>query len=173
MNSTLNEAREIALKEGESIEIEDFYDNLSMKERIKFYYAVLNGTCFQLDIPVRKIRDPKGHAVRAMYMFCAMTDIYAENGDEDLLKVLVRSWSKITEGKMYITAGIGSIKGIEGFENDFKLRVKNSYSETCAAVGFLMWNWRMLQITSEAKYADLIEKILYNSINRRKEIFLY
>ncbi|MEJ2294944.1 MAG: glycoside hydrolase family 127 protein, partial [Candidatus Lokiarchaeota archaeon] len=46
---------------------------------------------------------------------------------------------------------------------DFKLRIKRSYSETCAAVGFLMWNWRMLQITSEGKYADLIEKILYNS----------
>lgn len=164
MSSTLNEAREIALKEGESTEIEDFYDNLSVRERIKFYYAVLNGTCFQLDIPVRKIRDPKGHAVRAMYMFCAMADIYAENGDKDLLKVLVRSWLKIIEGKMYITAGIGSIKGIEGFEKDFKLRIKNSYSETCAAVGFLMWNWRMLQITSEAKYADLIEKILYNSL---------
>jgi DUF1680 family protein len=163
MNSTLKEAKEIALKEGESTEIEDFYANLTVKERIKFFYSVLNGTCFQLDTPVRKIKDPKGHAVRAMYMFCAMADIYAESGDEDLLKVLVRSWSKITEGKMYITAGIGSIKGIEGFEKDFKLRIKRSYSETCAAVGFLMWNWRMLQITSEGKYADLIEKILYNS----------
>jgi DUF1680 family protein len=164
MNSTLKKAKELALNEGESTEIEDFYNNLSVKERIKFYYAVFNGTCFQLDTPVRKIKDPKGHAVRAMYMYCAMTDIYAESGDEDLLSVLVRSWSKITERKMYITAGIGSIKGIEGFEKDFKLRVKNSYSETCAAVGFLMWNWRMLQITSECKYADLIEKILYNSL---------
>jgi DUF1680 family protein len=163
-SSTLKQAKEIALKDGESNEIEDFYADLSFKERIKFYYAILNGTCYQLDIPVREIRDPKGHAVRAMYMFCGMADLYAENGDEDLLNALIGSWSKITKGKMYITAGIGSIKGIEGFEKDFKLRIKNSYSETCAAIGFLMWNWKMLQITAQAKYSDLIERILYNSL---------
>ena len=164
LNSTLKQAKEMASKDGESNEIEDFYANLSFNERIKFYYAILNGTCYQLHIPVRKIRDPTGHAVRAMYMFCGIADLYAENGDEDLLDALIRSWSKITEGKMYVTAGIGSINGIEGFEKDFKLRIKNSYSETCAAVGFLMWNWRMLQITAQAKYADLIERILYNSL---------
>ncbi|TFG16763.1 MAG: glycoside hydrolase family 127 protein [Promethearchaeota archaeon] len=164
LNSTLRHVKELLLKEGESSEIEDFYANLSIKERIKFYYAILNGTCYQLDTPVRKIKDPVGHAVRAMYMFSAMTDLYAENGDEHLLNVLVRSWSKIIEGKMYITGGIGSIKGIEGFEKDFKLRINRAYSETCAAVGYLMWNWRMLQITAQAKYSDLIEKILYNSL---------
>ncbi len=164
LNSTLKQAKEIALKDGENDEIEDFYANLSFNERIKFYYAIINGTCYQLNIPVRKIRDPTGHAVRAMYMFCGMADLYAENGEEDLLDALIRSWSKITEGKMYITAGIGSINGVEGFQKDFKLRIKNSYSETCAAVGFLMWNWRMLQITAQAKYADLIERILYNSL---------
>ena len=73
----------MALKDGESNEIEDFYANLSFSERIKFYYTILNGTCYQLNIPVRKIRDPTGHAVRAMYMFCGMADLYAENGDED------------------------------------------------------------------------------------------
>lgn len=163
MNSTLKQAKELAFKEGEKNEIEDFFADLSIKERLRFYYAILNGTCYQLHTPVREIIDPVGHAVRAMYMFCGMADLYAENGDEELLNALLRSWAKITEGKMYITGGIGSIKGIEGFEKDFRLRIKKSYSETCAAVGYLMWNLRMLQITGQAKYADLIEKILYNS----------
>ena len=164
LNSILKQVKDLGLKEGESSEIEDFYSNLSIKERIKFYYAILNGTCYQLDTPVRMIKDPVGHAVRAMYMFSAMADLYAENGDKHLINALVRLWSKIIEGKMYITGGIGSIKGIEGFEKDFKLRIKRSYSETCAAVGYLMWNWRMLQITAQSKYSDLIEKILYNSL---------
>ena len=164
LNSTLKESKEKALHIGEMNEVEDFYANLSIKERLKFYYAILNGKCYQLHIPVRRIIDPVGHAVRAMYMFCGMADLYAESGDSDLLNALVISWLKITERKMYITGGIGSIKGIEGFQKDFKLRIKNSYSETCAAVGYLMWNWRMLQITAEAKYADLIERILYNSL---------
>ena len=164
LNSTLKEAKGKVSESGEKNEIEDFYADLSIKERLKFYIAILNGKCYQLHESVRNIIDPVGHAVRAMYMFCGMADLYAETGDTDLLDALIRSWIKITERKMYITMGIGSIKGIEGFEKDFKLRIRNSYSETCAAVGFLMWNWRMLQITAEAKYADLIERILYNSL---------
>ena len=65
---------------------------------------------------------------------------------------------------MYITGGIGSIKGIEGFEKDFKLKKEKSYSETCAAIGNMMWNWRMLQITADCKYADLIERLMYNAM---------
>jgi DUF1680 family protein len=65
---------------------------------------------------------------------------------------------------MYITGGIGSEKGTEGFGKDFALGNRDSYSETCAAIGNVMWNWRMLQITGNCKYADLIEKLLYNAM---------
>ncbi len=163
MNSTLIMAKKKTNLD-EADEIEDFYANLSIIERIKFYNSILSGKCYQLRTPVRNIVDPVGHAVRAMYLYCAMADIFSETGDESLVKVLKRSWLKINRGKMYITGSIGSIKGIEGFEKDFKLRIKRSYSETCAAIGYLIWNWRMLHITGHAKYSDLIEKILYNSM---------
>ena len=151
-------------KRGEEDEVADFYSDLTLNERIKFIFSILTGKCFQLNIPVKEIIDPEGHAVRAMYLFCGMADLYSETGDQLLLNVLKRIWLKIVKGKMYISGGIGSIKGIEGFEKDFKLRNEKSYSETCAAIGFLMWSWRLLQITGHCKYADLIERLLYNAI---------
>ena len=151
-------------KRGEKDEVADFYSDLTLNERIRFIFSILKGKCFQLDMPVREITDPEGHAVRAMYLFCGMADLYSETGDQLLLNVLKRIWLKIVKGKMYISGGIGSIKGIEGFEKDFMLRNEKSYSETCAAIGFLMWNWRLLQITGHCKYADLIERLLYNAL---------
>jgi len=151
-------------KRGEEYEVTDFYSDLTLNEKIKFILSILNGKCFQLNIPVREIVDPEGHAVRAMYLFCGMADLYSEIGDQSLLNVLQRIWLKIVKGKMYISGGIGSIKGIEGFQKDFKLRNEKSYSETCAAIGFLMWSWRLLQITGHCKYADLIERLLYNAM---------
>ncbi|MFX1359373.1 MAG: glycoside hydrolase family 127 protein [Promethearchaeota archaeon] len=151
-------------KRGEEDEVADFYSDLTLNEKIKFIFSVLKGKCFQLNIPVKEIIDPEGHAVRAMYLFCGMADLYSETGDHLLLNVLKRIWLKIVKGKMYISGGIGSIKGIEGFEKDFKLRNEKSYSETCAAIGFLMWSWRLLQVTGHCKYADLIERILYNAM---------
>jgi len=151
-------------KRGEEDEVADFFSDLTLNERIKFIFSILNGKCFQLNIPVKEIIDPEGHAVRAMYLFCGMADLYSETGDQSLLNVLKRIWLKIVKGKMYISGGTGSIKGIEGFEKDFKLRNERSYSETCAAIGFLMWSWRLLQITGHCKYADLIERLLYNAM---------
>ncbi|MFW9947325.1 MAG: glycoside hydrolase family 127 protein [Candidatus Odinarchaeota archaeon] len=151
-------------KRGEEDEVADFYSDLTLSERIKFIFSILTGKSFQLNIPVKEIIDPEGHAVRAMYLFCGMADLYSETGDQLLLNVLKRIWLKIVKGKMYISGGIGSIKGIEGFEKDFKLRNENSYSETCAAIGFLMWTWRLLQITGHCKYSDLIERLLYNAM---------
>lgn len=151
-------------KRGEKDEIEAFYADLTLKERVKFIISIISGKCYQLNVPVREIVEPVGHAVRAMYLYCGMADLYSETGDKALLKALKRIWLKVLKAKMYITGGIGSIKGIEGFEKDFKLRNDRSYSETCAAIGSLMWNWRLLQISGNCKYADLLEKILYNAM---------
>jgi hypothetical protein len=70
----------------------------------------------------------------------------------------------MVKARMYITGGTGSEKGTEGFKKDFALNNEDSYSETCAAIGNMMWNLRMLQITGNCKYADLIEKLLYNAM---------
>lgn len=170
LNSTMKEAKKINRDfeskhpRGNEDEVESFYSDLSAIENIKFTLGFLNGTMNQVNVPVREIIDPLGHAVRATYMYSGMADLYSEMGDITLLDVLDRIWQRILRAKMYITGGIGSIKGIEGFEKDFKLKKEKSYSETCAAIGNMMWNWRMLQITADCKYADLIERLMYNAM---------
>jgi len=145
-------------------EIEDFYGNLTFVENLKFIYSHLTGKMLQINEPVRENTEPVGHAVRAMYLYCGMADLYSETGDPELIDVLEKLWMRMIEGKMYITGGIGSLKGVEGFEKDFKLDVNKSYSETCAAIGNMIWNLRMLYISGECKHADLIEKLMYNAI---------
>ena len=143
-------------------EIAEFLEELSIKEWINLILETLNGKRYQLDVPIRKAKNPVGHCVRAMYLYCGVTDLYSETGEELLIKALERIWLKMVKARMYITGGTGSIKGTEGYQKDFKLKNENYYSETCAAIANILWNWRMLHITGKCKYADLMEKVLYN-----------
>jgi len=151
----------IPVKEGE---VAEWVSNLTLKGQIMIYRENLNGNYIQSNVPVREIIKPVGHAVRAMYLFCGMADLFSETGDKKLLHALRRVWLKMVKARMYVTGGIGSERSTEGFQKDFSLKNEDSYSETCAAIGNMMWNLRMLQITSNCKYADLIEKILYNAM---------
>lgn len=144
-------------------EVVEFLEELSLKEWINLISETLNGKRYQLDVAVRKAKEPVGHSVRAMYLYCGIADLYSETGEEILINVLENIWLKMVKARMYITGGTGSIKGSEGFQKDFNLKNENSYSETCAAIANILWNWRMLQITGKCKYADLIEKLLYNA----------
>ena len=175
MNSTLSLAKKINeeyevknenLKNSKQVktEVAEWFNGLSLKNWFLLIKESLNGKMFQLNTPVRKAYEPVGHAVRAMYLYCGIADLYSEKGDEMLLKALKRIWLKMVKTRMYITGGTGSVKAIEGFGKDFLLNPKKSYSETCAAIGNIMWNFRMLQITGNCKYADLLEKLLYNAM---------
>lgn len=144
-------------------EVAEFLEELSIKEWINLISETLNGKRYQLDVTVRKANEPVGHSVRAMYLYCGVADLYSETGEEVLIKALEKIWLKMVKARMYITGGTGSIKGSEGFQKDFNLKNKNSYSETCAAIANILWNWRMFQITGKCKYADLMEKLLYNA----------
>ena len=145
-------------------EVAEWVSKLTLKGRILLYKENLNGNFIQSNVPVRKMINPVGHAVRAMYLFCGMADLFSETGDKKLLYSLRRVWLNMVKARMYITGGIGSEKVTEGFQKDFALMSEDSYSETCAAIGNMMWNLRMLQITSNCKYADLIELIMYNAM---------
>lgn len=145
-------------------EVAEFVSGFTIKDFIKFIRENLNGNFIQSNRPVRDISEPVGHAVRAMYLYCGMADLYSETGEEALLKSLRRIWLKMDKARMYITGGIGSERSTEGFGKDFALGNRDSYSETCAAIGNVMWNWRMIQITGNCKYAELVEKLLYNAM---------
>ena len=107
----------------------------------------------------------EGHAVRAMYASSGATDYYAETGDPLYKKALDRLWLDLTLHKMYVTGGVGSRSQGEAFGEPYELPNSQAYTESCAAIGNMMWNFRMLAISGKSKYADVMERALYNGIN--------
>jgi DUF1680 family protein len=121
-------------------------------------------TYLQAHLPVREQREVTGHAVRAMYLYSAMTDLAGETGDEGLLTALHALWEDVCTRKLYLTGGIGPSRQNEGFTRPYDLPNETAYAETCAAIGLVFWNHRMLQLDCDRRYADLMERALYNGV---------
>jgi len=118
----------------------------------------------QADLPVRQRDEPVGHAVRAMYLYSGMVDTAVENDDAELLDVCRRLWKNVTAKQMYITGGIGSTVVGERFTFDYDLPNETAYAETCAAIALVFFSQRLLSVERDAKYADLVEHVLYNAV---------
>src|SRR5918994_2723190 len=114
--------------------------------------------------PFRELREIVGHAVRAMYLNCAGADLYAETGEPALLAALEGLWQNMTTRRMYVNGAIGSRFDYEAFGKDYELPNERAYAESCAAIGSVMWNWRMLSLEGDVRYADLMEHTLYNAV---------
>ena len=116
----------------------------------------------QTHLPVTEQKKAVGHAVRAVYLYSAMADVAAETGDEALWNACRSLWDDIEETQLYITGGIGSTGSGEAFTFDYNLPNDTVYAETCASIGLVFFADRMLQTDSSAKYADVMERVLYN-----------
>jgi uncharacterized protein len=114
------------------------------------------------DVPFEQAEQIRGHAVRALYLLCGGTDLYLETGRPGLLRSAMAQWDDMASAKTYLTGGIGSRHKREAFGDPFELPPDRAYCETCAAIASIMWNWRMLLATGEARFADLVERTLYN-----------
>jgi DUF1680 family protein len=117
---------------------------------------------YQDDRPVREATTVTGHAVRALYLACGVTDAYLETGERALLDASVAQWEDMVATRTYLTGGVGSRHRDESFGDPFELPPDRAYCETCAAIASVMWSWRLLLATGEARFADLIERTLYN-----------
>jgi len=131
--------------------------------KLRWYVSALSGKYFQQHAPIRKQTVPVGHSVRFGYLECAIAMLAHQTGDQSLIPALQHAWEHMVMRRMYVTGGIGSSPGLEGFGNDYELDPEYAYSETCAALASLFWNWEMAQLTDEAKYSDLFEWQLYNA----------
>ncbi|GHO85359.1 glycoside hydrolase family 127 protein [Dictyobacter formicarum] len=118
----------------------------------------------QSHLPMREQTEVVGHAVRAMYLYCAMADLAREVGDVSLAQACERLWQHLTTKRMYLTGGIGSSRANEGFTSDYDLPNESAYAETCAAVGLVFWAHRMLHLDCDGHYADVLERALYNGV---------
>jgi DUF1680 family protein len=114
--------------------------------------------------PIREQKEVTGHAVRAMYLYCGMADVANLTGDDGLLKALNPIWHDVVDRKMYLTGGIGPSASNEGFTVPYDLPNDSAYAETCAAIGMALWNHRMFLMSGEGKYADVLEREVYNGL---------
>jgi DUF1680 family protein len=116
----------------------------------------------QAQAPIREQEKVVGHAVRAMYLYSAVADLAAECDDPSLLETCDRLWDNLINKRMYITGGIGPSRHNEGFTTDYDLPDETAYAETCATIGLVMWNHRLLQFEGDRRFADVMERGLYN-----------
>lgn len=121
--------------------------------------------CYNQDeMPIKDRSTAEGHAVRAMYLMCGAADVAAEYGDDELKNACERVFQNVISKRMYITGGIGSTNIGEAFTVDYDLPNRTAYAETCASISLAMFANRMLQFGADSKYADIVEKTIYNGV---------
>ena len=113
-------------------------------------------------LPVRERTTEVGHVVRALYLEAGVTDVATETNDTQLLDMSKRRWDDMVATKTALTGGNGSRHEGESFGDRFELPPDRAYDETCAAIASFHWSWRLLLATGDAKYADHMERVLYN-----------
>lgn len=133
--------------------------------------GIIGTDLIQDRVPLRKSTEVVGHNVFFTYLFAGATDVYIENGDESLISPLNRLWNDLVYHKMCINGGVspvghglslGKDPVVEAVGASYNLPVADSYNETCGQIGNFMWNYRMLTVTGDAKFADVMELELYN-----------
>ncbi|NLD88075.1 MAG: glycoside hydrolase family 127 protein, partial [Clostridiales bacterium] len=125
-------------------------------------HKALHPSYFQSHLPVREQTTAEGHSVRAVYLYCGMVDEALLAGDMELFNTCKTLFLNIVEKRMYITGGIGSSRHGECFTVDFDLPNLYAYTESCAAIGLVLFASRMLLIENNSIYSDTIERALYN-----------
>jgi hypothetical protein len=135
----------------------DYEQNVKQDDGLRYQYH-------QAHLPVREQKEAVGHSVRAVYLYSGMADLARLTGDQKLLKACEALWEDITERKMYITGGIGGTHIGEAFSFAYDLPNDTAYAETCASIGLVFFARRMLQMKADSKYADVMERALYNGI---------
>ena len=126
--------------------------------------GVMAPTYAQQHAPVVEQKAAVGHAVRATYLYSAMADVGTLTGEPAYGEALDHIWGNITDTRMHITGGLGAVHGIEGFGPEYVLPNHDAFNETCAAVGNVLFNYRMFLLHKDAKYLDVAEVALLNNV---------
>lgn len=127
--------------------------------------GIFNNNNYSQDhLPFVEQTEVTGHAVRHLYLLSGAADVVAETDAPEYRKAIEALWHNFTTRRIYVTGGAGGRHDLESFGNDYELPNERSYSETCAAIASVMWCWRMLNVTGEARFADLMELTLYNAV---------
>ena len=118
----------------------------------------------QNHMPVTKQREAVGHSVRAVYLYCGMADVAALTGDDAYVEAIDAIWENVASKKLHLNGSVGASPRGEAFGANYELPNENAYLETCAGIGYALWNQRMFMRYGDAKYIDLLERGIYNGI---------
>jgi len=159
----------------EFLHLAEIFINMRGRSKVEPHPSVRHtkiGDMVQERTPLRKSSEAVGHAVLALYYYAGAADVYAETGEKALVKALDRLWDNIVNKKMYVTGACGqSHHGAsskvdfvhEAFIDEYMMPNLTAYNETCANICNAMFSFRMLGIHGQAKFADIMELVLYNS----------
>jgi len=162
-----HEETELALVKLYQVTGEERYLNLAkffVDERGNADGHNLFGDYCQDHIPIREQSEITGHAVRAMYLYSGVADVARLTNDQELIDMMERIWKDVVLRKMYITGGIGPSSRNEGFTVAYDLPNDTAYAETCASVGMALWNHRLNLLHADARFADVLEQVMYNGL---------
>lgn len=136
-----------------------------------------NGDYWSDNHMIRDHDEIVGHAVRAAYLFSGAADLALRKPDPEMNAMLDRVWRNTTERRMFVTGGLGPSGTNEGFTVDYDLPTFTAYQESCASIANSLWNYRLLQLHAQSKYADVMENALYNGtlagINLKGDKYFY
>ena len=128
-------------------------------------FSIYNDKVYMQDHkPVVEQNEACGHAVRAVYMYTGMADVAALTGEESYIEAISNIWNDVVGSKIYLTGGVGSRHTTEAFGDPYELPNKEAYTETCASIGNIFWNFRMFLNSGDAVFQDVLEKTLYNGM---------
>lgn len=144
------------------LDLADFF--LAERGKPKYNEEGENGTYKQNHRPIKEQHEAVGHAVRFTYLYSAVTDVGALTDDSGYLDASQRLWENVVEKKLYLIGGLGSTGAVEGFGPNYHLPNAEAYNETDAAIGNVMWNYRLFREHGHAKYIDVLERSLYNNV---------
>lgn len=119
---------------------------------------------YQAGLPVCEQKVAQGHAVRAVYLYSGMADVAAASDDETLFEACRTLWDNIVNKQMYVTGGIGATSNGEAFTFDYDLPNDTNYAESCASIGLIFFARRMFEISKDARYINVMERVLYNGV---------
>ncbi|HYE54195.1 MAG TPA: glycoside hydrolase family 127 protein [Chitinophagaceae bacterium] len=123
-----------------------------------------NGAYWQDHKPVVEQKEAVGHAVRAGYLYAGMADVAALTGDMRYVQAIDSIWMNVVSKKLYVQGSVGAVGDGERYGDNYELPNATAYNETCAAIANVYWNYRMFLLHGDAKYMDVLEKILYNGL---------
>ena len=119
--------------------------------------------------------------MRANYLFAGAADLYAENRRREVARGARADLEQRRPRKDVHHRGLrGALRRRvagrlgrsiahhaaihQAYGRNYQLPNVTAHNETCAAIGNVLWNWRMFLVTGEARYVDVLELALYNAV---------